>query len=109
ATCPLDPIPTWLLKTCLPSLLHPITAIINLSLLSGSFPTPFKHALVTPILKKHNLPTTDLASYRPISNLNFISKILERIVHSRLSSHLGSYASTTPFQSAYRRLHSTET
>jgi hypothetical protein len=50
-----------------------------------------------------------LSSYRPISNLNFISKILERIIYTRLTNHLNSFPSFTPFQSAYRRYHSTET
>jgi len=55
------------------------------------------------------LPSEDLSSYRPISNLNFISKILERIVHSRLTNHLKSFPSLSRFQSAYRKFHSTET
>src|SRR5207245_2881584 len=42
-----------------------------------------------------------------ISNLNFISKILERIIHSRLS--LLSFPALCPYQSAYRKNHSTET
>src|SRR5207245_1264803 len=60
-------------------------------------------------IKKHSLPHDELSSYRPISNLNFISKILERITHSRLSDHLQSFPSLCPFQSAYREFHSTET
>ena len=50
-----------------------------------------------------------MSSYRPISNLNFISKILERIIHTRITSHLFSFPSICPFQSAYRKFHSTET
>ena len=45
----------------------------------------------------------------PSSNLNFVSKVLERIIHARISSHLESFPSITPFQSAYRQFHSTET
>src|SRR5437870_5784034 len=48
-------------------------------------------------------------SYRPISNLNFISKTLERIIHSRLNNHLESFPALCPYQSAYRPFHSTET
>ena len=80
-----------------------------MSLSEGSFPSTFKHALVKPLLKKHNLPQDELSSYRPISNLNFVSKVLERIIHARISSHLESFPSITPFQSAYRQFHSTET
>ena len=109
SSCDLDVIPTSLLKSCLEVLIKPITIIVNLSLSEGSFPTTFKHALVKPLLKKHNLPQDELSSYRPISNLNFVSKVLERIIHARISSHLESFPSITPFQSAYRQFHSTET
>src|ERR1043165_1922628 len=101
ASCPSDVIPTGLLKACVDSLLQPITTLINLSLSEGIFPENFKHAYVSPLHKKHSLPSEDLSSYRPISNLNFISKILERIVHSRLTNHLKSFPSLSRFQSAY--------
>ena len=97
------------MKLCIDALLPPITNLINLSLSEGIFPIPFKNALVEPLLKKYSLPNEDLASYRPISNLNFISKILERIIHNRLTIHLESFPSMCPFQSAYRKFHSTET
>ena len=48
-------------------------------------------------------------SYRPISNLNFISKVLEKVIYSRLSAHLESFPALSKFQSAYRKFHSTET
>jgi hypothetical protein len=109
STCDLDLIPTKLLKSCLDSLLFPITTLINFSLAEGTFPSSFKTALVKPLLKKYSLPREDMASYRPISNLNFISKILERIIHTRITSHLETFPSICPFQSAYRKFHSTET
>src|SRR6187399_2542757 len=109
ASCDLDIIPTFLLKSCLDSLILPITNIINLALLEGIFPDSFKSASVRPLLKKHNLPTHDLSSFRPISNLNFISKVLERIILSRINNHLQTFPSICPFQSAYRKFHSTET
>ena len=109
ASCALDIIPTFLIKSCLDSLLLPITNIINLALSEGIFPDSFKSASVRPLLKKHNLPTDDLSSYRPISNLNFISKVLERIIHSRINNHLQTFPSICLFQSAYRKFHSTET
>jgi hypothetical protein len=83
--------------------------MINLSLSEGKFPDCFKAAIVSPLLKKYSLPHEELNSYRPISNLSFISKVLERIIHSRISSHLQTFPSISPFQSAYRKLHSTET
>src|SRR6201996_8089518 len=68
-----------------------------------------KHALVTPLLKKSNLPHDDLANYRPISNLSFLSKLLDRLIANRLLLHLDSFPSVPKFQSAYRKFHSTET
>ena len=109
ATCSLDIIPTFLLKSCLDSLILPITNIINLALYEGIFPESYKSATVRPLLKKHNLPHDDLSSYRPISNLNFISKVLERIILSRINIHLQTFPSLCRFQSAYRKFHSTET
>ena len=47
-----------------------------------------KAAIVTPILKKHDLDPDDVKSYRPISNLTFISKVIERIVASQLTGYL---------------------
>src|SRR2546426_6530448 len=97
------------IHTYIHAVILPITNIINLSLSNGIFSDTFKSAIVTPLHKKHSLPHDELSSYRPISNLNFISKILERIIHSRLSNHLQSFPSLCPFQSAYRTFHSTET
>src|SRR5207244_12730545 len=108
ATCPLDPISTHLLKSCFDSLILPITNIINLSLSNGIFPDTFKSAIVTPLYKKHSLPHDVLSSYRPISNLNFISKILERIIYSRFSDHLDFFLSLFPFQIVYLKFLSLE-
>ena len=47
-------------------------------------------------------------NYRPVSNLNFISKILERVVAVQLQTHLDEAGLMTAFQSAYRKHHSTE-
>ena len=64
---------------------------------------------ITPLLEKGSLSKDALSSYRPISNLNFLSKVLERIINNRLLSHLNSFPSFSPFQSAYRKYHSVET
>src|SRR5579872_7168966 len=109
SSCALDIIPAFLLKSCIDALIEPITTLINLSLSEGVFPSDFNSALVPPLHKKHSLPKDDLSSYRPISNLNFISKLLERIIQTRITSHLQLFPSLTPFQSAYCPFHSTET
>ena len=107
--CPLDSIPTFLLKLCFNELGPIITNLVNLSLSEGNFPSSFKQALVQPLLKKPSLSTDDLNNFRPISNLIFISKILEKVVASRIQSHLSSNSLSSSFQSAYRIFHSTET
>ena len=107
--CDLDPIPTSLLKQCTPLLTETITRIVNLSLSSGTFPSPFKTSIVTPVLKKSNLNKEDLNNYRPISNLSLLSKLTEKIVQNRLSSHLSDNSLFNTHQSAYTKHHSTET
>ena len=90
-------------------LLKPITDIINASLCSGLFPDDFKHAHVNPLLKKTSFSKEDLNSYIHVSNLRFISKILEEVVASRLKSHISSNFLSNVSQSAYKEFHSTET
>ena len=51
-TCSLDPLPTWILKNCVDSLLPMIMDIVNSSLVDGVCPVDFKNAVVTPLLKK---------------------------------------------------------
>ena len=106
---PLDFIPTSLLKSCAPVFSSILANLANISFSTGSFPTRFKIAQVTPLLKKPNLDPNDPASYRPISNLNTISKILERLALITLRDHLTSSSNFNRFQSAYRPAHSTET
>ncbi len=87
-TCPLDPIPSHLLQAISPALLPALTHIINTSLLTGIFPTAFKQAQVTPLLKKPTLNTSLLENYRPVSLLPFIAKTLERVVFNQVSLFL---------------------
>lgn len=88
STCSLDPLPTNLVKLCLPSLLPLITDILHSSLSSGSVPPPLKSAIITLILKKPGLDPNDLNNFRPISNLPFMSKILEKVVAAQVHDHL---------------------
>ena len=68
---------------------------------------PMAH-IVTPILKKSSLEP-DCKNYRPVSNLSFISNILERVEALRLLKHLNDESLLESFQPAYRQNHSTET
>src|SRR6218665_339947 len=58
-----DPMPTWLLKTCIDLLAPYIASLFNLSLSSGIVPKSYKDAYVIPRLKKPTLPCGDLSSY----------------------------------------------
>ena len=71
-------------------------------------PSAFKEALVIPLLKKPNADI-ELKIFRPISNLPFLSKVLERIVIDQMSAHCDKHRLNEKMQSAYRRGHSTET
>ncbi len=73
-TCLLDPVPTKLLKELLPVAEEPLLNIINSSLSLGHVPKPFKLAVIKPLIKKPKLDPCELANYRPISNLPFMSK-----------------------------------
>ena len=104
----LDPIPTFLLLDCLDVLIKPLTLFINICLNHGVFPDQFKLALVSPLLKKPSLPKEELKNYRPVSNLNYISKLLERVIAGQLNCYLHDNYLINPFQSAYKAGHSTE-
>jgi len=107
--CDLDPIPTSILKQCLHTLAPSITKIVNLSISTGLFPSQFKQAIVTPLLKKPSLDKDDLTNYRPVSNLSFLSKLTEKVVKSRLDEHLSRNKMYNHHQSAYTKFCSTET
>jgi hypothetical protein len=108
-SCDLDPIPTWLLKDCLDELAPVMTKIINASLDAAYVPRAFKNSRIRPLLKKANLDANELKNYRPVSNLPFISKILEKVVDVRIENHLKNNDLHEVNQSAYRKFHSTET
>ena len=105
---PLDLIPTSTLKRFSHLFAPIISKLTNLSFSQAIFPAS-KTAQILPLLKKGNLDPIIPSNYRPISNLSTISKIIERLVLSRITSHVSSSPNFNPFQSAYRKHHSTET
>jgi len=107
-SCDLDPLPTVLLKLCLPELSAALLSIINHSLDTGVIPSHFKKARATPVPKSRATSYDDVSTYRPISQLPFISKVLERVVTNRIRPHLEDYHLFDKYQSAYRAAHSTE-
>ena len=108
-SCSLDPIPSSLLFENIDFLIDCISCIINESLVSGSVPECLKHAIISPLLKKQNLNPNELKNYRPVSNLTFISKIIEKAVFNQILDHLKFNSLLEKHQSAYRKFHNTET
>ncbi|XP_071498749.1 uncharacterized protein [Diadema antillarum] len=108
-SCLLDPLPTWLLMETINTFLPYIASIVDTSLSSGVFPSSLKEAVVTPLIKKPNLNRDNLKNYRPVSNLSFLSKIIEKAALSQVSNYLDTNDLYVENQSAYRRWHSTET
>ena len=83
--------------------------LINGSLEFGVVRKCFKTAVIKPLLKKSNLDPNSMKNYRPVSNLPYISKFLERIVTEQLVIHLNKNYLLDKVQSAYRTGFNTET
>ena len=107
--CSSDPIATRYVKEAVDVLVPFCTELFNRSLTAGSVPSSFKAAYVTPLLKKVGMDPADVSSYRPISNLSVISKLLERLVPKQLAGYLTASGLLPRLQSAYRAHQSTET
>ena len=87
-SCALDPLPTWLLKYISDTLIPFLTRFVNSSITSSVVPRCLKHANVIPVLKNANLDHNNMNSYRPISNMPFVSNLLERYDTRCLIKHL---------------------
>ena len=108
-TCDLDPIPTMIIKKFIPLLLPIISRIVNLSIASCTFPNALKHAVITPVSKSTSKSKDDFSNYRPVSNLPFLSKVIEKAISNQLTTHIEGNKMYAKHQSAYRRNHSCET
>ena len=82
---------------------------VNVPALGRSIPFSWPAAYPHTLLKKPSLDKNDLKNYRPVSNLSFISKVVEKVVASRLLTHVELNDLSNPNQSAYKKNHSTET
>ena len=88
-TCELDSFLTKLLFSHLNAIIDLFRHIVNLSLTAGVFPTPCKTSIVRPLIKRLGLDPEVLKNYRPVSNLRFVSKIIEKIISVRLLDSCG--------------------
>ena len=107
-SCELDPIPTLLIKMHSDAIADKITQIINTSLAEGTVSHNLKEAILCPLLKKSNLDVMTFKNYHPVSNLAYISKLLEWVVCGQLTQHVEGTGNVEPMQSAFRPNYSTE-
>ena len=108
-SCDLDPVPTFLVKDYLDTLLPFITRLCNASIREACLPATQKKAIITPVIKKVGADVDDVKNYRPISGLTFLSKVIEKVVAKQLVGYLHSNNLLPKFQSEFRRGYSTET
>ena len=100
-SCELDPFPSNLLVRHRLEVIPIITRIANASLTYGELTSELKTALIHPLLKKPGIDCI-FRNYRPICNLPFLSKLIERIVCNQITQYTGTTGMAEKFQSACR-------
>jgi hypothetical protein len=108
-SCELDPLPTFLLQEFVDILLPLLTTLCNRSLQEGILPPTQKRSILIPVLKSDGLDQADPVNYRPIANVTFLSKTIEKVVAAQLVAYLEENKLLPPCQSGFRKHHSTET
>ena len=76
---------------------------------SGEFPSALKRSFIRPGLKKPDLNKDVLKNYQPVANIPFLAKVIEKVVTLSTHSYLEDNLLMPSMQSAYRKLHLTET
>src|SRR6218665_2852973 len=90
-SCELDPLPTSLLQEFVDVLLPLITVLCNCSVREGTLPASQKRSILVPALKCEGLDAGNPNNYRPIANVSFVSKIVEKIVALQLTTYLDAH------------------
>ena len=106
-SCELDPLPISLLKEHLDVIAPALRDLVNNSMKSGIMSTNLKEALLRPLLKKMGLVLIP-KNFRPVSNLTYLSKLIERVICAQISEMAEKSGNTEPLHSAYKKNHSTE-
>ena len=107
-SCELDPMPTSLIKMHSDAIADKITQIINTSLAEGTVGDNLKEAILCLLLKKSNLDVMTFKNCCPVSNLAYISELLEWVVCGQLTHHVEGTGNVEPMPLAYRPNYSTE-
>jgi len=108
-TCNLDPVPTFILQELVDTLLPFLTVLCNRSLCEGDLPASQKRSILVPVIKAEGLDVNEPANFRPIANVSFLSKIIEKIVAAQLTHYLDKNGLLPTYQSGFLKGHSTET
>lgn len=101
-----DRVHTKVLKAVAPSIIEPLTYLINLSLHKGTFPELLKKARIIPLHKGGS--RVDPANYRPISILSVFSKVFEKPMQQQLLQFLEKKGFLNNRQFGFRPGHSTQ-
>lgn len=107
--CSLDPINVSKIMKAYVTAAPFLMSIVNKFFTECNFVDSEKLALLRPLLKKIGLDVEDMSNYRPVSNLSFLSKLVERAILDQLLPFLEQNGIVPQYQSAYRKFHSTET
>ena len=106
SSCGFDDMSSKFIKQITPSIITPLTLVINQIFNTGIFPDKLKIAKVVPIFKKGD--NTLMNNYRPISLLPVISKVIEKIICTQLSSYFENNKLFYDSQYGFRPNHCTE-
>ena len=102
-----DDITFRFLRDSLPIMAFYLTIIINTSIVTSSFPSLYKHSLISPIFKSGD--PDDVNNYRPIAILSVVSKVIEKIISNQLKEFLEENKLLSETQHGFRAKLSTET
>ena len=106
--CDLDLIPATVMRKLIPHILQNITILVNRSLVYGDFAKVWKTSVCKPLIKSLKLDKVK-TSYRPVGNLHYLSKVVEKAMLQQFAEHCGLYNLMPSYQSAYCKFHSCET
>ena len=107
-SCKIDPILTTLLKKVLPSVAGLNTSIVNNSITTGIFTQSWKTVIIHPLMKKAGL-ALQLSNFRPVSNLSFLSCVVDCAILQQINKHCKDLDLIPDYQSAYHANYSCKT
>ena len=101
--------PTQLLFNFIELLYPLITHIINSTITTSNFPSNLKPTIIKPIVKDKSQNSNDLNNLRPLNNIPFISKVVEKVLHIQLDNYFHTNRLHATYQSGYKKYNSCET